>query len=240
MRPILIVLLLLLAVVGTQAYGQGGDPSSDDVVRRIASEGTAPTARPQLLTLDAEEADLEESDVQPTPSPTPDTPETPELPSTPAPTARSASTTSEDHHHHPDPTPVPTRQPTPVPTPAPTPVPTPKPTPEPTPQPTAEPTSEPQNSYSKSEVKQQIRQAWKGDDDEAIEVVDCETGGSFDPTIHDSSGTYHGLWQFTLKTYRRSGGSGDPHNDSPAEQTRVAWNLYQQRGWDPWPACDPS
>lgn len=235
MRPILIVLLLLLAVVGTQAYGDAGDPSSDEAIRITAGEA-APTAVPQQLVVDSEAVDTE-----PTPSPTPDTPETPELPSTPAPTARSASTTSEDHHHHPDPTPVPTRQPTPVPTPAPTPVPTPEPTPQPTAEPKSEATPPPNSSYSKPEVKRQIRQAWQANDEEAIAVVDCETGGSFDPREYNSSGPYYGLWQFHKETWQRNGGeTEDPRDATPAHQTEVAWNLYQQRGWNPWPACDPS
>ncbi len=121
---------------------------------------------------------------------------------------------------------------TPKPTPTPTPEPT--PTPPPTPEPTPEPTSA--RTYTREEVKAGIRSAWGGDDDEAIEVADCESG--LNPRASSGSGHF-GLWQMRMETWRTYGGSGDPRDHSPAEQTKVAYRLFQQRGWSPWAGCSP-
>ena len=132
------------------------------------------------------------------------------------------------------PTPKPTAKPTPAPTP--TPKPTPKPTPAAKPTPTPSP-SRSQKTYSREEVKAGIRSAWGGDDEEAIRVAECESG--LNPRAASASGHY-GLWQMRMETWHSYGGSGDPRDASPAEQTAAAWRLYQQRGWAPWGGCAPS
>jgi hypothetical protein len=66
-------------------------------------------------------------------------------------------------------------------------------------------------------------------------IAACESGG--DPTAVDSSGTYHGLYQFDYGTWGSVGGSGDPAAASPAEQTYRAALLYSQSGSSPWPIC---
>jgi len=66
-------------------------------------------------------------------------------------------------------------------------------------------------------------------------IAACESGG--DPTAVDSSGTYHGLYQFDYGTWASVGGSGDPASASAAEQTYRAALLYSQSGSSPWPIC---
>lgn len=154
----------------------------------------------------------------PTPKPTP-RPPTPR-PATPRPAT-------------PEPTPVPTPTPitTPVPTPTPpSPTPTLTPSPSPKPSPTTSPTT---TTYTRAQVKDGIRRAWGDDDDEAIAVADCESG--LNPRA--TNGPNLGLWQFRIETWRNYGGSGDPRDHSPEVQTRVAWRLYSERGWAPWPGC---
>lgn len=94
-----------------------------------------------------------------------------------------------------------------------------------------------QRTWSVEEVKSAIREVWAADDDEAIAVVDCETAGTFDPRMTSSNGMYKGLWQFHQDTWERWGGSGDPRDASPSEQTRIARKLYEAKGWAPWPSC---
>ncbi|MFY1678358.1 resuscitation-promoting factor [Streptomyces sp. WMMC905] len=63
----------------------------------------------------------------------------------------------------------------------------------------------------------------------------CESGGR--PDAVDPSGTYGGLYQFDLRTWRSVGGQGRPQDASPAEQTHRAKRLYLRRGASPWPHC---
>ena len=63
----------------------------------------------------------------------------------------------------------------------------------------------------------------------------CESGGN--PQSVSSGGLYRGLYQFTLGTWSAMGGSGDPIDASPEEQTYRAQLLYQARGTSPWPSC---
>jgi len=62
----------------------------------------------------------------------------------------------------------------------------------------------------------------------------CESGGNYG--INTGNG-YYGAYQFDLATWRSIGGSGYPNQASPATQDALAYRLYQQRGWAPWPAC---
>lgn len=63
----------------------------------------------------------------------------------------------------------------------------------------------------------------------------CESGGN--PSIVSSNGKYHGLYQFTVQTWRAVGGSGLPSQASASEQTMRAKILQQRSGWGQWPAC---
>ncbi|WP_165865564.1 resuscitation-promoting factor [Vallicoccus soli] len=63
----------------------------------------------------------------------------------------------------------------------------------------------------------------------------CESGG--DPDIVSSNGLYHGLYQFSVSTWRSVGGSGLPSQASPAEQTMRAQMLYDAAGPGQWPVC---
>lgn len=66
-------------------------------------------------------------------------------------------------------------------------------------------------------------------------LAQCESGGN--PRIVSSNGLYHGLYQFSVATWRSVGGSGLPSQASPEEQTRRAQILQQRSGWGQWPAC---
>lgn len=62
----------------------------------------------------------------------------------------------------------------------------------------------------------------------------CESGGNYG--INTGNG-YYGAYQFDARTWHAYGGAGLPHQNSKAEQDRVAKKLYNARGWSPWPAC---
>lgn len=66
-------------------------------------------------------------------------------------------------------------------------------------------------------------------------LAQCESGGN--PRIVSSNGRYHGLYQFTVSTWRSVGGSGLPSEASAAEQTKRARMLQAKAGWGQWPAC---
>jgi len=65
----------------------------------------------------------------------------------------------------------------------------------------------------------------------------CESGGNLRSV--NPSGTYRGLYQFSISTWQALGGSGDPIDASAAEQTARAYLLYQRSGAGQWPACGP-
>lgn len=65
----------------------------------------------------------------------------------------------------------------------------------------------------------------------------CESGGN--PSIVSRNGLYHGLYQFSVPTWRSVGGSGLPSQASPAEQTKRAMMLYERSGAGQWPTCGP-
>ncbi len=94
------------------------------------------------------------------------------------------------------------------------------------------------NAYAtdRATVKRQIRRAWGGNDDKAIRVARCES--SLNPKAVDPSHTYFGLWQFSRSTWQAYGGPGtDPRAVNSYRQTQIAWKLYKDRGWAPWPYC---
>lgn len=66
-------------------------------------------------------------------------------------------------------------------------------------------------------------------------LANCESGG--DPRAVSGSGSFRGLYQFSIGTWQSVGGSGDPIDASAGEQTHRAELLYQREGRSPWPVC---
>ncbi|SDT60565.1 resuscitation-promoting factor [Jiangella sp. DSM 45060] len=66
-------------------------------------------------------------------------------------------------------------------------------------------------------------------------LAQCESGGNW--SINTGNGYYGGL-QFSLGTWQAFGGSGYPHENSKAEQIRIAEKVRDNRGgYGDWPAC---
>lgn len=85
-------------------------------------------------------------------------------------------------------------------------------------------------------VKKQIRKAWGANDRRAIKVAKCES--SLDPKAVSPSGKYRGLWQFSVPTWKDYDGPGDdPIEVGARKQTEVAYRLWLDRRWQPWPTC---
>jgi hypothetical protein len=66
-------------------------------------------------------------------------------------------------------------------------------------------------------------------------IAQCESGG--DPTAVSADGRYFGKYQFSRRTWRAVGGTGNPARASEAEQDRRAAILYEREGTRPWPVC---
>ena len=66
-------------------------------------------------------------------------------------------------------------------------------------------------------------------------LAKCESGGN--PRAVSSTGKYHGLYQFSVSTWRAVGGKGKPSDASAAEQTKRAKILQARAGWGQWPSC---
>lgn len=62
----------------------------------------------------------------------------------------------------------------------------------------------------------------------------CESTNRY--TVNTGNG-YYGAYQFDLPTWRGLGYTGLPSDAPPAVQDEAALKLYEQRGWQPWPAC---
>lgn len=66
-------------------------------------------------------------------------------------------------------------------------------------------------------------------------LAQCESGGNW--SINSGNGYYGGL-QFSVGTWQAYGGSGYPHENSKAEQIRIATKVRDARGgYGDWPAC---
>jgi uncharacterized protein YabE (DUF348 family) len=65
-------------------------------------------------------------------------------------------------------------------------------------------------------------------------LANCESSGN--ATAVNPAG-YYGLYQFSLPTWRSVGGTGNPVDASPAEQTERAQILYNRAGAGQWPTC---
>jgi uncharacterized protein YabE (DUF348 family) len=66
-------------------------------------------------------------------------------------------------------------------------------------------------------------------------LAQCESGGRTNAV--SAGGTYYGLYQFSVGTWQRMGGSGLPSQASASEQTYRASKLYQASGAGQWPVC---
>ena len=66
------------------------------------------------------------------------------------------------------------------------------------------------------------------------QLAKCESGGNW--AINTGNGFYGGL-QFTLSSWKATGGSGYPHQASREEQIMRAEKLLAMQGWGAWPAC---
>ncbi|WFR73741.1 transglycosylase family protein [Prescottella defluvii] len=65
-------------------------------------------------------------------------------------------------------------------------------------------------------------------------VAQCESSGNW--AANTGNGFYGGL-QFTDSTWKSYGGSGMAHQNSRAEQIRVAENVLAGQGRGAWPVC---
>ena len=66
-------------------------------------------------------------------------------------------------------------------------------------------------------------------------LAQCESGNR--PRAVSPGGTYRGLYQFAMSTWRGVGGVGDPIDASREEQTYRAKRLYLRSGAGQWPSC---
>jgi LysM repeat protein len=62
----------------------------------------------------------------------------------------------------------------------------------------------------------------------------CESGGDW--AANTGNGYYGGL-QFSLSSWQAVGGSGYPHEASPATQIAMGQRLQASQGWGAWPSC---
>ena len=67
-------------------------------------------------------------------------------------------------------------------------------------------------------------------------LAQCESSGN--PTAVNPAG-YYGLYQFSLPTWASVGGTGNPVDASPEEQTMRAQILLERSGVGQWPHCGP-
>jgi len=68
-----------------------------------------------------------------------------------------------------------------------------------------------------------------------VALAQCESGGR--PSVVSPGGRFHGLYQFSVATWRSVGGTGLPSEASPSEQRARAVALQARSGWGQWPAC---
>ena len=121
-----------------------------------------------------------------------------------------------------------------TPTPEPTPPPTPPPTPEPPPVPPPAPVKQPPATRQQAVQPKPTQTTSKPVGGVLERIKQCESGGNYSTNTGNG---YYGAYQFNQSTWNSNGGSGNPAAASPAEQDRVAANLYAKRGGQPWPTC---
>jgi hypothetical protein len=62
----------------------------------------------------------------------------------------------------------------------------------------------------------------------------CESSDNY---ATNTGNGYYGAYQFDLQTWHGLGYPGLPSSASPATQDQAANQLFDNRGWEPWPAC---
>ncbi|MYG93850.1 MAG: hypothetical protein F4138_02490 [Acidimicrobiia bacterium] len=73
-------------------------------------------------------------------------------------------------------------------------------------------------------------------------LINCESSGNY--SAYNPAGPYLGAFQFLQSTWNEVARRNHPHLEgidprdaAPADQHRMAHALYQESGWQPWPAC---
>lgn len=73
-------------------------------------------------------------------------------------------------------------------------------------------------------------------------LIQCESGGNY--RAYNPAGPYLGAFQFLQSTWNGVARRHyphlvgvDPRDAAPADQRRMAYRLYEESGWRPWPAC---
>ncbi|MDE0237060.1 MAG: transglycosylase family protein, partial [bacterium] len=74
------------------------------------------------------------------------------------------------------------------------------------------------------------------------QLIHCESRGNY--RAYNSAGPYLGAFQFNQPTWNGVASRHyphlvgvDPRDASPADQHRMAYALWGERGWQPWPHC---
>lgn len=116
----------------------------------------------------------------------------------------------------------------------PTPTPTATATPQPTPTATATPTPEEQPAIPAGTIEAQWEQ-----------LRQCNANGNYQ--FSNPNGINHGVYEFRQTTWDRLARTHYPHLEgvrpsdaAPADQDRMAYRLYEELGWRPWPTCGAS
>jgi peptidoglycan hydrolase CwlO-like protein len=86
-------------------------------------------------------------------------------------------------------------------------------------------------SVSEAEAQDQVGD-WLGDWAIPQSIVMCESGGNFG-AVNPSSGA-GGAYQILPSTWKSYGGEGQPHEASPAEQHRIAEQIWADSGGSAW------
>ncbi|MCY4193275.1 MAG: transglycosylase family protein [bacterium] len=137
----------------------------------------------------------------------------------------------------PDGCPEPAR-PSPEPAASPTLTPTPTASPTLTPTPAASPTPTPSSLADPVIPAGTTKEQWE-------QLRQCNSNGNY--RFAHANGANFGAYEFrqsswddlARRRYPRLEGV-NPRDAAPADQDRMAYAFYEERGWGPWPACDPS
>ncbi len=129
--------------------------------------------------------------------------------------------------------------PTAAPTPTPTGTATPTPTATATPTPTATSTPTPEDQTGDPAIPDgTTEEQWE-------QLRQCNANGNYQHA--NPNGVNVGAYEFRRTSWDDLARRHYPHLEgvnprdaAPADQDRMAYALYEERGWAPWPACDPS
>lgn len=124
----------------------------------------------------------------------------------------------------------------------------PTPTPTATPAPTASPTATPTATASPTPAPTTLPDPTipAGTTEEQWEQLrQCNANGNYQHA--NSNGIHFGAYEFRQTSWDDLGRRHYPHlvgvnprDAAPADQDRMAYALYEERGWAPWPSCGPS